>query len=127
MARSGEPLTLSREDLYELVWSKPMTELAQDFALSDVALAKRCRKLGVPVPGRGYWRAAPKETLSARSPRTPRRKDSLPFGGRQVNTHAALRCKSSWTSRVRAQNRLATSVSNQRSPRNPSDLSIVSS
>jgi hypothetical protein len=55
MAHSGDPLTLSREDLYELVWSKPMTELAQDFGLSDVALAKRCRKLGVPVPGRGYW------------------------------------------------------------------------
>ncbi len=51
MARSGDPLTLSREDLYELVWSKPMTELAQDFGLSDVALAKRCRKLGVPIPG----------------------------------------------------------------------------
>jgi hypothetical protein len=48
-------LTLSREDLYELVWSKPMMELAKDFGLSDVALAKRCRKLGVPVPGRGYW------------------------------------------------------------------------
>ncbi len=55
MAGSGNPLTLSREGLYELVWSKPMTELAQDFGLSDVALAKRCRKLGVPVPGRGYW------------------------------------------------------------------------
>jgi hypothetical protein len=39
MARSGDPLTLSREDLFELVWSKPMTELAQDFGLSDVALA----------------------------------------------------------------------------------------
>jgi hypothetical protein len=55
MARSGDPLTLYREDLYELVWSKPMTELAQDFGLSDVALAKRCRKLAVPIPGRGYW------------------------------------------------------------------------
>jgi hypothetical protein len=55
MARSGDPLTLSRDDLYELVWSKPMIELAKDFGLSDVALAKRCRKLGVPVPGRGYW------------------------------------------------------------------------
>jgi hypothetical protein len=49
------PLTLSRQALYELVWSKPLMELAQDFGLSDVALAKRCRKLGVPVPGRGYW------------------------------------------------------------------------
>jgi hypothetical protein len=55
MARSGNPLTLSREHLYVLICSRPMTELARDFGLSDVALAKRCRKLGVPVPGRGYW------------------------------------------------------------------------
>ncbi len=32
-----------------------MTELAVDFGMSDVGLAKRCRTLGVPVPGRGYW------------------------------------------------------------------------
>jgi hypothetical protein len=49
------PLTLSREDLYELVWSKPMSDLAQDFGISDVGLAKRCRRLKVPTPGRGYW------------------------------------------------------------------------
>jgi hypothetical protein len=48
-------LTLTREELYELAWSKPMTELAQDFGISDVALAKRCRRLCVSVPGRGYW------------------------------------------------------------------------
>src|SRR5580704_16101629 len=48
-------LTVSREDLYELVWSKPMRELAKDFGISDVALAKRCRRLAIPVPGRGYW------------------------------------------------------------------------
>lgn len=49
------PFTLSREDLYELAWSKPMRNLAKDFGISDVALAKRCRRLGIPVPGRGYW------------------------------------------------------------------------
>jgi hypothetical protein len=27
-----KPLTLPREDLYELVWSKPMRDLAEDFA-----------------------------------------------------------------------------------------------
>jgi hypothetical protein len=48
-------LIISREDLYELVWSKPMAELAKDFRISDVGLAKRCRRLGIPVPGRGYW------------------------------------------------------------------------
>jgi hypothetical protein len=49
------PLTLSREDLYELAWSKPLSELSKDFGISDVALAKRCRRLGIPIPGRGYW------------------------------------------------------------------------
>jgi hypothetical protein len=50
-----KPFTVSREDLYELVWSKPMRDLARDFGISDVGLAKRCRRLGIPVPGRGYW------------------------------------------------------------------------
>jgi hypothetical protein len=51
----NDSLTLSRQGLYELVWSKPMSELAKDFGLSDVGLAKRCRRLCVPFPGRGYW------------------------------------------------------------------------
>lgn len=54
-SEDGIPLTLSREDLYELAWSKPLRELAKDFGISDVALAKRCGRLGIPVPGRGYW------------------------------------------------------------------------
>ncbi len=54
-AGAEEPIEIAREDLYELVWSKPMRELATDFGISDVALAKRCRRLSIPVPGRGYW------------------------------------------------------------------------
>jgi hypothetical protein len=50
-----KPMTLSREDLYELAWTKPLSELAIDFKISDVALGKRCKRLGIPVPGRGYW------------------------------------------------------------------------
>jgi hypothetical protein len=50
-----KPITISREDLYELAWSKPLSELAKDFGISDVGLAKRCKRLGIPVPGRGYW------------------------------------------------------------------------
>lgn len=53
--QTTSPLKLSREDMYELVWSKPMRDLAKDFGISDVALAKRCKSLGIPVPGRGYW------------------------------------------------------------------------
>jgi hypothetical protein len=48
-------ITLSRSKLYELVWTKPVTELARDFGISDVALAKRCRAINIPLPPRGYW------------------------------------------------------------------------
>jgi hypothetical protein len=34
-------ITLSRSRLYELVWTTPVTELAKQFGISDVALAKR--------------------------------------------------------------------------------------
>lgn len=47
--------TLTREQLYDLVWSEPMQHLAKQIGISDVAIAKHCRKLGIPVPERGYW------------------------------------------------------------------------
>jgi hypothetical protein len=46
---------LSREELYERVWSAPATEVAAQLGISDVALAKRCKKLNVPKPPLGYW------------------------------------------------------------------------
>lgn len=47
---------LTREQLYELVWSAPVSKVAKDLAISGVALAKRCGREGVPVPPRGYCR-----------------------------------------------------------------------
>jgi hypothetical protein len=48
-------LSLTREQLYELVWSKPMQHLAKDYGVSDRAMAKLCARNQVPVPPRGYW------------------------------------------------------------------------
>jgi hypothetical protein len=45
----------TREELYEKVWRTPMAKLAEEFGVSDVALAKRCRNQDIPVPPRGYW------------------------------------------------------------------------
>lgn len=45
----------SRVELYELVWSKPMTRLSRELGLSDVGLRKICVKYGIPLPARGYW------------------------------------------------------------------------
>lgn len=48
-------ITLTREELYELVWSEPMRTLAPQFGLSDVGLAKICRRHVIPRPPVGYW------------------------------------------------------------------------
>lgn len=44
-----------REELYRQVWEKPLLKVAEEYGVSAVALGKTCRKLSVPVPGRGYW------------------------------------------------------------------------
>jgi hypothetical protein len=49
------PLRLTREQLYELVWSEPMSRLCKTIGISDVAIAKHCRRSDVPIPERGYW------------------------------------------------------------------------
>lgn len=50
---SYEDVVYRRDELYEKVWSKPVRQVATEYGCSDVALAKMCRRLGVPVPGRG--------------------------------------------------------------------------
>ena len=44
-----------RQQLYDEVWTDPVTVVAERYGLSDVGLAKICRKLSIPVPTRGYW------------------------------------------------------------------------
>jgi hypothetical protein len=48
-------LRLSREELYQRIWFTPTTKLAKEFGLSDVALAKICKKFNIPKPGTGHW------------------------------------------------------------------------
>ena len=47
--------TVQRHALYEQVWAQPMTKVAKEYGISNVALAKICKKLNVPCPWRGYW------------------------------------------------------------------------
>lgn len=46
---------VTREELYELVWSTPMTKVADKFQVSGSYLARICTELRVPRPERGYW------------------------------------------------------------------------
>jgi len=52
---SEAPIRFTREELYDRVWAEPMRTVAQQLGISDVGLAKQCKKMRIPVPGRGYW------------------------------------------------------------------------
>src|SRR2546421_6101906 len=51
----ADGIKLTREELYQKVWSKPATKLAKEFGISDVALGKICKRLDIPKPFPGYW------------------------------------------------------------------------
>jgi hypothetical protein len=60
--RSGEADFCRREaswprrtELHRQVWAEPMRTVAKKYGISDVALAKRCRKWGIPLPVQGHW------------------------------------------------------------------------
>ena len=38
-------ITLPRSQLYALVWTKPVRDVAADFGISDVALARRAARV----------------------------------------------------------------------------------
>jgi signal recognition particle subunit SEC65 len=55
MSDPHELKDLSRQELYNLIWSSPAMKVAADFGVSDVAVHKHCIKRNVPRPTRGYW------------------------------------------------------------------------
>lgn len=46
---------VSREDLYERVWTIPINHLAAEYGVSGSYLARVCTALSVPRPPVGYW------------------------------------------------------------------------
>ena len=53
---------------------RPIRKLAEEFGLSDVGLAKACKKANIPRPPRGYWakhtagKSVTRQELPARGP-----------------------------------------------------------
>lgn len=95
MRRRGTPV--SREALYEEVWTDAVTVVAPRYGLSDVGLVKICKKLGIPVPPRGYWAKLkagrpthkvplPALPAGARDPSGP-----IPLSEQEAAVHARVR------------------------------------
>ncbi len=79
----------TRQQLYELVWSGPMTTLAKTLAISGVGLAKACRRGDIPVPPRGYWARLAAGQRVARTPlprRAPGMSDRVEVGAGRPHT-----------------------------------------
>ncbi|VVT15976.1 hypothetical protein [Hoeflea sp. EC-HK425] len=59
---------ITREELYELVWSAPAESVAARIGISGTYLTKVCVALDVPKPPRGWWK---KKTAGVASPPPP--------------------------------------------------------
>src|SRR5690242_10648846 len=46
---------ISRNQLYEMVWSTSMVTLSKKYAISDSGLRKICQRMNIPLPGNGHW------------------------------------------------------------------------
>src|SRR5260370_39019473 len=59
-SQGGRPMQrqvvrLTRQELYEKMWSRPAISLAEEFGISGRGLRKLCSRFEIPVPPRGYW------------------------------------------------------------------------
>ncbi len=52
---ANEPIVLTRETLYQHVWSEPIIHVARRVGLSGRGLGKLCARYSIPVPPRGWW------------------------------------------------------------------------
>lgn len=111
-----EQTVISREELYRLVWSKPMTKVSEQFGVSGSYMARVCTILNVPRPERGYWaklavgKAPPPEPLPEAKPgdqlywskegelrppakprRPPQRRPDVPVRIPRKGTHGLIR------------------------------------
>jgi hypothetical protein len=64
---------ISRQELFEQIWETPISLLSKKYGISDVGLAKICKRMEIPRPPRGYWnklkvgKAPPKPQLGPKS------------------------------------------------------------
>lgn len=62
------PISLTRRELYDLVWTAPMAEAAARLGISRTWLTKICHRADVPYPNRIYWELAASGKRPSRPP-----------------------------------------------------------
>jgi hypothetical protein len=98
---------VTREELYEMVWQRPMIRLAEEFGITGNGLAKVCDRLDVPYPPRGYWakKEAGKPVVTLKLPPLrdgiPRTADIYPTPPKPAPSPAAEQAAATVVERVR--------------------------
>lgn len=46
---------LNRKELYDLVWSNPLTTLAKQFEITPARIKSACKEKKIPIPEPGFW------------------------------------------------------------------------
>ncbi|BAX82425.1 hypothetical protein [Labilibaculum antarcticum] len=50
-----ESISIICKELYDLVWSKPKTQLSKIYSIPESILRKTCHENDIPLPANGYW------------------------------------------------------------------------
>ncbi len=46
---------LTRKEFYDLVWAKPISNIAKEYGIGESELRKTCTIFKIPLPKNGYW------------------------------------------------------------------------
>ncbi|MEW5620688.1 hypothetical protein ABGT18_05065 [Pseudomonas putida] len=81
--------TFTPQQLFEMVWERPVLIIAKEIGVSDVGLSKACRKAGITLPARGHW--AKPVSKRPRRPKPPASITPVTFHVLNVEKAARLR------------------------------------
>jgi hypothetical protein len=77
-----EQVTLTRKELYDLVWAQPLSRLAKKYKISDNGLRKICKRMNIPIPAMGHWQKIQygKQVIVSKLPTKYEGKDEITLG-----------------------------------------------
>jgi hypothetical protein len=61
-------LEVTREQLYNLIWSTPISTLSKVHDITEYSIRKSCKNLQVPIPLAGYWQKSKEKQERMRRP-----------------------------------------------------------
>ena len=48
-------MEITRQEVYELIWKKPISKLAEEWGIPEQKLRAYCNQQNIPTPSSGYW------------------------------------------------------------------------